>query len=165
MAQLPTGGLTFGNSLAFTALRFAFSNHSAFVPPMNEVYHYPFLCAGWFGQLVTAMNLLPVGQLDGGHIVRAALPKHKKTFQRVTILVLILLGSLGLVELFEDIPLGGWLGWLMWGCILFLIFRRQSEPAFDDNTEVLSWRRSTVAWAALIILLVTFMPQPFTLAQ
>ena len=67
----PAGGvdLTFGNPLLYQFLSFIFTNPTnQFVPPMTEMYHYPFLCAGWFGLFVTSMNLLPVGQLDGGHL-------------------------------------------------------------------------------------------------
>src|ERR1051325_2119805 len=60
--------LAFGNTLCFEAMRSIFANSSGYVPPMTEIYHYPLLCAGWFGLFVTALNLLPVGQLDGGHV-------------------------------------------------------------------------------------------------
>ena len=46
-----------------------FTEPAQFVPPMSEIYHYPFLCVGWFGLFITAMNMIPVGQLDGGHII------------------------------------------------------------------------------------------------
>ncbi len=61
--------LEFGSNLLYSAMQFLLTNPSAeFVPPMSEIYHYPYLCVGWFGLFVTAMNLVPVGQLDGGHI-------------------------------------------------------------------------------------------------
>src|SRR5699024_2700809 len=56
--------LVFGSTLLYGFLASFFNN----VPPMWEMYHYPFLFAGWFGLFVTALNLMPVGQLDGGHI-------------------------------------------------------------------------------------------------
>lgn len=59
------GVLTIGNTILYTALASMFDN----VPPMWEMYHFPFLFAGWLGLFFTALNLMPVGQLDGGHIL------------------------------------------------------------------------------------------------
>ena len=60
--------LEFGNTLLFSFFKLIFIHPGQFFPPMTEVYHYPFLCVGWFGMFITAMNMIPVGQLDGGHI-------------------------------------------------------------------------------------------------
>jgi len=60
--------LIFGDSFLFSFLREIFVQPEQFFPPMSEIYHYPFLCAGWFGLFITSMNMIPVGQLDGGHI-------------------------------------------------------------------------------------------------
>ncbi|HEX7356783.1 MAG TPA: site-2 protease family protein, partial [Ignavibacteriaceae bacterium] len=54
--------LVFGDSILFTVLKYIFVNPESFFPPMSEIYHYPILCAGWFGLLVTSMNMIPVGQ-------------------------------------------------------------------------------------------------------
>src|SRR5262249_53972272 len=77
MAKLPSDGFTLGSSLFFSWVRHL-APHGAFVPPMNEIYHYPFLCVGWFGLFVTALNLIPVGQLDGGHILYALVGQHRQ---------------------------------------------------------------------------------------
>ena len=61
--------LQFGNNLLFIFLQNILTTSYDFIPPMTEVYHYPYLMTGWFGFLITAMNMIPVGQLDGGHIV------------------------------------------------------------------------------------------------
>ncbi|MCU0345109.1 MAG: site-2 protease family protein, partial [Ignavibacterium sp.] len=60
--------LVFGDTLLFSFFRYIFVNTDTFFPPMSEVYHYPYLVSGWFGLLITSMNMIPVGQLDGGHI-------------------------------------------------------------------------------------------------
>lgn len=84
---VPTNGFAFGPNLLFIIFAKLFtSSPSVFLPPMNEIYHYPFLCVGWFGLLVTALNLLPVGQLDGGHIVYAIF-KGKSKYVARTFLV------------------------------------------------------------------------------
>ena len=76
--------LAFGNTILFKLLEMIFTNpHKEFVPPMTEIYHYPFLCVGWFGLFVTAMNLLPIGQLDGGHMIYAMFGNGHKKIARV----------------------------------------------------------------------------------
>ena len=77
--------------------------------PGDEVAHYPLLLAGWLGLFFTALNLLPVGQLDGGHVVYALFgPAVHAVVARVTTLVLMLSGGVGLV-----LDLGaGWAAWL-----------------------------------------------------
>lgn len=66
---IPLTGLHFGDNLLYMMFERIFSNPSVWIPPMNEMYHYPFLCVGWFGLFVTSLNLLPIGQLDGGHVI------------------------------------------------------------------------------------------------
>lgn len=95
--HIPVFGMTFGDSILFHTLAAIFSNSSGFMPPMNEVYHYPFLCVGWFGLFVTSLNLLPVGQLDGGHILYAMYGKLQGIVARITIYLMFILGLSGLL--------------------------------------------------------------------
>lgn len=77
--RIHTTGLYFGDTLIFNFLAGIFQNPHGWLPPMNEIYHYPFLCVGWFGLFVTTMNLLPLGQLDGGHVLYSLIgDKHIK---------------------------------------------------------------------------------------
>lgn len=85
--------LYFGNTLLYAGLTSLVDN----APPMYEMYHYPILLAGWLALLFTALNLLPVGQLDGGHVVYAMFGRavHRVVARGVTA-VLLFSGLVGL---------------------------------------------------------------------
>lgn len=88
------GGFTL--VLGQTPLFWLLSQGFDHVPPMWELYHYPVLFAGWLGLFFTALNLLPVGQLDGGHILYALLGSRRhRTVARAFVLVLLLSGAIG----------------------------------------------------------------------
>lgn len=100
------------------------------VPPMDEMYHYPILFAGWMGLFFTALNLLPVGQLDGGHIL-FSLVGHKwhTRLARGFIVLLLVSGSIGFVEdffpsLFALSEVAGRLGWFILSGILYFYLAR-----------------------------------------
>jgi membrane-associated protease RseP (regulator of RpoE activity) len=135
------------------------------VPPMNEIYHYPFLCVGWFGLFVTSLNLIPIGQLDGGHIASAVLgTRIKKYLQISTIAGLSLLGLLGLAPIVAATSKLGWSGWLLWAAILLLLSRRDRKaPSADVITELGSPQGVTIAVICLIIFLLTFVPTPISI--
>ena len=85
--------------LGETLLYWILTQFFADVPPMYEMYHYPVLYAGWLGLFFTALNLLPVGQLDGGHILYALFGKkwHRR-LARTFVLVLLVSGSIGFLD-------------------------------------------------------------------
>ncbi|MEM1043260.1 MAG: site-2 protease family protein [Bacteroidota bacterium] len=88
------GRLTIGQTPLYWVLTQFFPN----VPPMYEMYHYPVLFAGWLGLFFTALNMLPVGQLDGGHIVYALVgPRWHGRIARAFVIVLLFSATLGLV--------------------------------------------------------------------
>ena len=68
---------------------------------MNEVYHYPFLCVSWFGLLITSLNMIPMGQLDGGHISYAMFGENTKYVAYFFFTVLLISGLLGLLPLLD----------------------------------------------------------------
>ena len=154
-------GLEFGNSLLFVLLKNIFTNPSQFVPPMSEVYHYPYLCVGWFGLFVTAMNLIPVGQLDGGHIIYSMFNSKKhEAIASISMIGLVVLGILGIIESFINLEVHfGWSGWLFWAIILYFFIRIKHPPV--NHFEELSTGRKIVGYLAILIFILSFSPTPF----
>lgn len=155
--------LAFGNTILFKALEVLFTNpHAQFVPPMTEIYHYPLLCTGWFGLFVTAMNLLPVGQLDGGHMIYAMFGRKHGSVARITFASLLVLGLSSLLPLINVNIIFGWFGWLIWALILFVVIKLDHPPVMDDTP--LDRKRMVVGWLTILIFVVCFSPSPFTIA-
>ncbi len=164
LAHIPTEGLTFGTSLLYNLLSAVFSPEGAFIPPMNEVYHYPFLCVGWFGLFVTAMNLLPIGQLDGGHIIYSMFGDAYHRIAQGALIGLMILGTLGFLPLL-GIPFDfGWTGWLFWAILLVFFMRgtRKNRPPIEDPTP-LSTSRMVLGWLTILIFISSFSVSPLTL--
>ncbi len=116
-----------------------------------DVFIHPVAFAGWAGILVTALNLLPAGTLDGGHVVYSMFgEKVKKTFP-------YLVGLLAVLGL-------AWSGWWIWAALLFWLGRVNAEPL--DQITVLDPTRRWVGFLMIVIFVLVFMPVPFmTLAQ
>lgn len=121
--------LVVGNTLLYWTLSQFFAN----VPPMYELYHYPVLFGAWLGLFFTALNLLPVGQLDGGHILYALVgPTWHGRLARGFFLLLLLSGAIGFIE--EMVPvlyawsdLAGNLAWFILAGILYFYLSRMFE--------------------------------------
>lgn len=112
--------------------------------PDGDILLHPIARAGLVGLLATALNLLPVGQLDGGHIVYAFLPRAHRWISRGFVLLLLPLGFL-------------WEGWFFWAALLF-IFGLKHPPVYDYRDPGFGRRR--VAFLALAIFLLCFTPIP-----
>ncbi|MBO6522820.1 MAG: site-2 protease family protein [Balneolaceae bacterium] len=101
-------------------------------PPLWEIQHYPFLIAGWFGLFFTALNLMPVGQLDGGHILYSLIgyKKHKIVARLFFSAITILAGIEAIPLLHDYLVTKSWdndfgvLSWLIWIGVLFLIMQK-----------------------------------------
>jgi membrane-associated protease RseP (regulator of RpoE activity) len=109
----------------------------------------PVAWAGWAGLLVTAMNLIPAGQLDGGHMLYVLV--GRKTAGLIRPFILVALVLLGLV----------WSGWWLWAVLIFFLGRIYAEPM--DQITTLDNRRKVLAVIALILFLLTFAPVPLQL--
>ena len=103
--------------------------------------------AGWIGFFVTTLNLLPIGQLDGGHITYAMLGKKQRYLSIGAIIVLVVLGTLG------------WPGWYLWAVLTALIGVK--HPPVVDEEVPLDFKHRLVAAVSILIFILTFMPAPF----
>jgi membrane-associated protease RseP (regulator of RpoE activity) len=161
MTQLPTEGLTFGKPLLYRLMELFVPPSNAFLPPMNEVYHYPFLCVGWFGVFVTALNLLPVGQLDGGHIAYAISGSRSQRLSQIVLILLMLFGTAGILPFLGIQFQYGWAGWLLWSIILALLMRskRFRHPPLEGIQD-LGVSRTLLGWICAVIFLLSFTPVP-----
>ena len=108
----------------------------------------PLVTAGWVGCLLTAINLIPIGQLDGGHILNAIVPRFASVISRI-----LLAGAL----------VGGfwWGGWIFWAVMLLVLGAWISLPVPDNPP--LTRRAWVIAGLAMGSFLLSFMPQPLEL--
>jgi membrane-associated protease RseP (regulator of RpoE activity) len=113
-----------------------------------DVQLNPIAWAGWVGLLVTSLNLIPAGQLDGGHILYALVGKRMR---RLLIPIMVMLAVLGFF----------WMGWWLWVFLLFAFGRISDEPL--DQITQLDSRRKVVAVLVLILFIIVFIPIPLAL--
>ncbi|MBZ5670720.1 MAG: site-2 protease family protein [Acidobacteriia bacterium] len=114
-----------------------------------QIALHPLGCAAWVGLFATALNLLPVGQLDGGHILYAVIGDKHRNISRGFLLVLLPLGIFC------------WIGWMVWGAILLFLGLR--HPVVIEPAETLGRGRKILALIAALILALTFVPTPFSI--
>jgi Zn-dependent protease len=114
-----------------------------------DVFISPVALAGWAGLLVTAFNLIPVGQLDGGHVLYSLIGQRARVLTWPIVGILVLMGFLL------------WPGWYLWAGLIFLF--GQSHPDPLDNVTRLDAPRKLVAMLTLLIFLLTFTPLPIRL--
>jgi membrane-associated protease RseP (regulator of RpoE activity) len=119
---------------------------SLFAIPENAIIH-PTLFAGWVGIFLTAVNLLPAGQLDGGHVARAILKEKHKYISWVVVFLLV-----GLSFFYT--------GWLMFAIIILLFIGTQHQPPLNEITR-LDTKRKLLGLIILIIFILSFAPIPF----
>lgn len=110
-----------------------------------DVMMHPIAYAAWAGMLVTALNLIPAGQLDGGHILNALAGKRARLLLPVILVGLVLLGFV-------------WYGWWLWAALIFFLGRVPAEPL--DQITPLDGKRKLLALFCLILFVLVFIPVP-----
>jgi membrane-associated protease RseP (regulator of RpoE activity) len=116
----------------------------------GPVLWHPVFVAAWIGILITSLNLIPAGQLDGGHVLYAVSPRVHRIMTYVTMAALVYLGVMR------------WLGWLLWTGLLLLPGMR--HPKVQDPVTP-KFPLMIVAPICLIILVLCAIPEPFSNAS
>jgi Zn-dependent protease len=114
--------------------------------PLRALSLHPVATAAWVGMFATALNLLPGGQLDGGHILFSLSPPIHRTVSFLTVLALIPLGKYF------------WTGWLLWAVLLAMTMRHPPVP----REPAVSGPRRLVALFGALMFILSFTPAPFT---
>src|SRR3989454_1206366 len=142
----PQGGyLAFGDSLL---IRWLVHLRFGSIPGGSMVFTHPVADAAWAGFLVTALNLFPVGQLDGGRIAYALFGRHHRTVGVLTVAGLILMGVLTWSP-----------NWFVWAALLFLLIGFHHGAILDDVTPLSPGRRA-VGFACFVLMVLLVPPVP-----
>jgi membrane-associated protease RseP (regulator of RpoE activity) len=142
---LPASGNLTGLPLLYHWITYFFVGRPSPVGS-TDVFISQIAWAGWVGLLVTFLNLIPAGQLDGGHVIYTVFGKRVNRILPFIIVLTVLLGFF-------------WSGWWLWAFLIFLLGRSHAEPL--DQITQLDSGRITLAVIMLVIFLVVFMPVPF----
>lgn len=137
-------GIRLGNCILFSFLNWVVNGS---MPANASLVLHPIAFSGWIGLLVTSLNLIPVGQLDGGHVAYAILGPKQHNVARFFMGVLLILGIVG------------WTGWLVWFALLMII--GIYHPPVVHDWIPLDRKRKIAGWIALLVFIITFMPVPF----
>ena len=167
--------MSLGNSLVFALFsKIAVGE----VAQGYELLLHPVAFAGWIGLFVTVLNLMPAGQLDGGHIVYCVFPvQWHRTISVATVVFLVIMGvgTAPLVDLADYLGLGvlanvppwlmfeGWAGWLFWA-ILLLLLGTSHPPTLSSDTEIGAGRKK-LAFLSLLIFISCFTPVPISIVE
>jgi len=114
-----------------------------------DVMISPVAWAGWAGLLVTSLNLIPAGQLDGGHLMYVLLGKRTRALWPFILVILVLLGF-------------AWVGWWLWAALIFFLGRIYAEPL--DQITQLDPQRKALAVLGIIVFFLVFTPVPLVQA-
>ncbi|MBI4538800.1 MAG: site-2 protease family protein [Gemmatimonadetes bacterium] len=117
----------------------------------SAIVLHPVAFAGWLGLFVTALNLLPLGQLDGGHILYAVAGERQRWVATALLFLLVPLGWL-------------WWGWWLWLAVAVVLGRgRLGHPRVLQDAPALGPGRRALGWVAIVFFLLTFVPVPVRL--
>ena len=139
------GALILGDSILMKILTWV--THPDLMESQDIMLH-PIAFAGWIGLLVTMLNLLPIGQLDGGHVAYAMLGEKQKFIGQAAFILLVPLSFLSI-------------NWLVWGLLLLLLMRTVKHPPIQDIHIPLSESDKRIGYICLLIFILCFIPAPF----
>ena len=139
------GALILGDSILMKILTWV--THPDLMESQDIMLH-PIAFAGWIGLLVTMLNLLPIGQLDGGHVAYAMLGEKQKLIGQAAFILLVPLSFLSI-------------NWLVWGLLLLLLMRTVKHPPIQDIHIPLSESDKRIGYICLLIFILCFIPAPF----
>ena len=138
-------GITLGDSLL---MKFLVALTHPGLTENQDILLHPIAFAGWIGLLVTMLNLLPIGQLDGGHIAYALLGEKHNKYAWFVFLALIPLSFLSL-------------NWLVWAVLILVLMRTAKHPPIMDIQTPLRQNDKLIGIACLVIFILCFIPTPF----
>lgn len=139
-------GIVLGESLLF---KFMCWLTLGSLPDNQHIIMHPMAFAGWIGLLVTNINLIPVGQLDGGHVSYALFGEKSQQIAKIFYLLLIIFG------------LVAWYGWLVW--VVLLYFMGFVHPPPLQYWVPLDRKRRFIGYITIAVFILTFMPSPFVI--
>ena len=138
-------GITLGDSIL---MKFLIAVIFPSLGNAQDIMLHPIAFAGWIGLLVTMLNLLPIGQLDGGHIAYAMLGRKHDKVAKIALLALIPMGLLSL-------------NWLIWAALILILMRTTKHPPVNDVDVPLSEKNKKIGYFCLAIFILCFIPIPF----
>ncbi|MBA3584558.1 MAG: site-2 protease family protein [Gemmatimonadetes bacterium] len=142
-AEAPAG-IRLGEPLLFQALAALLG---ASHPETHDLYLNSIAFAGWIGIFVTALNMLPIGQLDGGHVLYALLGRAQHWVGYAFFAAIVVMGW-------------WWPGWYVWAILLLFLIRIKHPPVLDSDLD-LDPRRRWIGWLAVAVFVLCFTPVPF----
>lgn len=144
LMEASNGEVLLGPSLLFSFLMKLIAGP---LPEGMGLELHPLAFSGWLGFFITSLNLIPVGQLDGGHILFALIGDRQHMIGKVLVAVMVLMG------------LYFWPGWIIWAMLMLIIGLRHPPVLYREPR--LDQRRRAVAAISLLIFVLTFTPAPF----
>jgi membrane-associated protease RseP (regulator of RpoE activity) len=136
-----------GQPLTIRAVHAILAHWNPALPAFDQIAPHPVLVAGWIGLFITSLNLIPGGQLDGGHLLYAISPRLHRYLTNLLPFVLVLLGVYF------------WIGWILWG--IFLLIPAMRHPRVPLHAR-LGRGRALLGLAGLAMLVLTLTPAPFS---
>ena len=137
----------FGDSVLFKGLVYFF--HGS-IPVGSDIFLSPLAWAGWIGFLITGLNLMPIGQLDGGHVLYALIGEKQRYAGWLSFIALVVLSFF-------------WTGWILWLIIALLVLMIGHPPVPEEKT--LSLKEKIIGWSCMAVLILTFIPVPVEFLQ